>query len=62
MTSTQLSPDHFLVRRAEMVLWLSGIRECIELQAPPSVRKDQALRQLDQWLGDGLPNASLLMQ
>jgi hypothetical protein len=52
-------PDHWLVRRAEMILWLDGIRDAIEDQAPPSQRKERALKQLDAWLDD-LPTFALL--
>jgi hypothetical protein len=58
---TQLHPDHFLVRRAEMVLWLSGLRECIEDQAPDSTRKRDTLKMLDTWLDD-LPTFAMIMQ
>jgi hypothetical protein len=56
-----LTPDHWLVRRAEMILWLDGIKSCIEDQAPESVRKQRALKQLDGWLED-LPTYAMIEQ
>jgi hypothetical protein len=54
-----LPSDHHLVRAAKILLWLDNIRESIELQAPPSARKDDALRRLDAWIED-LPIFRLL--
>jgi hypothetical protein len=54
-----LTPDHWLVRRAEMLVWLGHIRDAIEDQAPESIPKQRALKQLDSWLDD-LPSFCLL--
>jgi len=52
-------PD-WTVRRSEMIVWLSHVRECISARAPESIRKRNALRLLDGWLED-LPLFAMLM-
>ena len=48
-------------RRDLLLAWLDAIRENIEEQGPPSVRKERALKELDGWLDD-LPTFALIMQ